>query len=226
MLCGKQKSATFHAFLQILEVLSVYLSNHVCLLQFSFYFSAEFEQKCKGNQDQLEADTNRLKEILKRENEERKNELRELEAFTKKENAERKAETEQINSILNAENEKRMKEAQALKDKMEKEKKELQAYLEKVRFYLLLCSIRIFVCALKSNGKNSTIMGNIQIFFKLTKVIEILVLSARKIFLFWCLKKYFVVRFDWFSARWTFRVRFYFYFDATGLTHRSVTTRH
>ena len=169
-------------FLQILEVLSVYLSNHVCLLQFYFYFSAEFEQKCKGNQDQLEADTNRLKEILKRENEERKNELRELEAFTKKENAERKAETEQINSILNAENEKRMKEAQALKDKMEKEKKELQAYLEKVRFYLLLCSIRIFVCALKNKGKNSTIMGNIQIFFKLTKVIEILVLSAKKNF--------------------------------------------
>ena len=163
------------------RALSVYLSNHVCLLQFYFYFSAEFEQKCKGNQDQLEADTNRLKEILKRENEERKNELRELEAFTKKENAERKAETEQINSILNAENEKRMKEAQALKDKMEKEKKELQAYLEKVRFYLLLC-IRIFVCALKDNGKNSTIMGNIQIFLKSTKVIEILVLSAKKIF--------------------------------------------
>ena len=101
-------------------------------------FSAEFEQKCKGNQDQLEADTNRLKEILKRENEERKNELRELEAFTKKENAERKAETEQINNVLNAENDKRMKEAQALKDKMEKEKKELQAYLEKVKFHLLL----------------------------------------------------------------------------------------
>ena len=50
----------------------------------------------------------------------------------KKENAERKAETENINKILNAENEKRMAEAQALKDKMEKEKKELQAYLEKV----------------------------------------------------------------------------------------------
>ena len=148
MLCSKEKSATF---LQIV----FFLSSHICYtyINFIFIFSAEFEQKCKGNQDQLEADTNRLKEILKRENEERKNELRELEAFTKKENAERKAETEQINSILNAENEKRMKEAQALKDKMEKEKKELQAYLEKVRFYLLLC-IRIFVCALKNNGKN------------------------------------------------------------------------
>ena len=117
-------------FYQVIFVIHMYIN-------FIFIFSAEFEQKCKGNQDQLEADTNRLKEILKRENEERKNELRELEAFTKKENAERKAETEQINSILNAENEKRMKEAQALKDKMEKEKKELQAYLEKVRFFVV-----------------------------------------------------------------------------------------
>ena len=58
--------------------------------------------------------------------------MRDLEAFSKKENAERKAETENINKILNAENDKRMKEAQALKDKMEKEKKELQAYLEQV----------------------------------------------------------------------------------------------
>ena len=72
------------------------------------------------------------KEILKRENEERQREMRDLEAFSKKENAERKAETENINKILNAENDKRMKEAQALKDKMEKEKKELQAYLEQV----------------------------------------------------------------------------------------------
>ena len=54
-----------------------------------------------------------------------------MEAFTKKENAERKAETEQINSVLNAENDKRMKEAQALKEKMEKEKKEMQVTIKK-----------------------------------------------------------------------------------------------
>jgi hypothetical protein len=49
-----------------------------------------------------------------------------LEAFTKKENAERKRETEDINEALRTENEKRIKEAQALKDKMERENKEMQ----------------------------------------------------------------------------------------------------
>ena len=68
----------------------------------------------------------RIKEVLKRENEERQRELRDLEAFVKKENAERKAAEDRIQSVLDAENEKRMKEAAALKDKMEKEKKEMQ----------------------------------------------------------------------------------------------------
>ena len=49
-----------------------------------------------------------------------------MEAFVKKENAERKAAEEQIQGVLNAENEKRMKEAAALKEKMEREKKEMQ----------------------------------------------------------------------------------------------------
>ncbi len=49
-----------------------------------------------------------------------------MEAFTKKENAERKRETEDINEALRTENEKRIKEAQALKDKMERENKEMQ----------------------------------------------------------------------------------------------------
>ena len=93
---------------------------------------SELEKAAKSLDERLEAETDRLKEVLKRANEEHQRDMRDLEAFTKKENAERKAETEKINGILNAENEKRMAEAQALKDKMEKEKKELQAYLEKV----------------------------------------------------------------------------------------------
>ena len=70
----------------------------------------------------------RIKEVLKRENEERQRELRDLEAFVKKENAERKAAEDQIQGVLNAENEKRMKEAAALKEKMEREKKEMQVH--------------------------------------------------------------------------------------------------
>ena len=61
-----------------------------------------------------------------RENEESQRELRDLEAFVKRENAERKSESDAINKVLNAENDKRMKEAAALKDKMEKEKREMQ----------------------------------------------------------------------------------------------------
>ena len=49
-----------------------------------------------------------------------------MEAFVKRENAERKSESDAINKVLNAENDKRMKEAAALKDKMEKEKREMQ----------------------------------------------------------------------------------------------------
>ena len=71
----------------------------------------------------------RLKEVLKRENEERQRELRDLEAFVKKENAERKAVEDKIQGVLNAENDKRMKEAAALKEKMEKEKKEMQVQI-------------------------------------------------------------------------------------------------
>ena len=49
-----------------------------------------------------------------------------MEAFVKRENAERKSESDAINKVLNAENDKRMKEAAALKEKMEKEKREMQ----------------------------------------------------------------------------------------------------
>ena len=49
-----------------------------------------------------------------------------MEAFVKRENAERKSESDAINKVLNAENDKRMKEAAALKEKMEKEKSEMQ----------------------------------------------------------------------------------------------------
>ena len=118
------------------EVLSYLFKEHLAFKEISKKDNeqrkAELENAAKSLDERLEAETNRLKEILRRENEERQREMRDLEAFTKKENAERKAETENINKILNAENEKRMKEAQALKDKMEKEKKEMQAYLEQV----------------------------------------------------------------------------------------------
>ncbi len=67
-----------------------------------------------------------------------KNSLRDLEIFAKRENAERKRETEEINAALSVENEKRIKEAQALKEKMEKENKEMQAYLVRLTLFYIL----------------------------------------------------------------------------------------
>ena len=56
--------------------------------------------------------------------------FRDLEAFAKKENAERRRETEDINLQLQAENEKRIKEAQALKEKIDKENREMQVRIQ------------------------------------------------------------------------------------------------
>ena len=61
-----------------------------------------------------------------------------MEAFVKRENAERKSESDAINKVLNAENDKRMKEAAALKDKMEKEKREMQVKYTVLSYRTLL----------------------------------------------------------------------------------------
>eukprot|EP00090_Calanus_glacialis_P047593 TRINITY_DN9958_c0_g1_i2.p1 TRINITY_DN9958_c0_g1~~TRINITY_DN9958_c0_g1_i2.p1 ORF type:complete len:899 (+),score=287.53 TRINITY_DN9958_c0_g1_i2:145-2841(+) len=91
----------------------------------------EIEKKCKDLERSFQDDSNRLKEIIKKENEERQRDMKDIEAYVKKENAERKKESNQISEKIKSDEEKRKEEAKALEDKIAKEKKELEEYLKK-----------------------------------------------------------------------------------------------
>jgi len=92
---------------------------------------ADIEKKCKDLERSFQDDSNRLKEIIKKENEERQRDMKDIEAYVKKENAERKKESNQILEKIKSDEEKRKDEAKALEDKIAKEKKELEDYLKK-----------------------------------------------------------------------------------------------
>merc|ERR1719228_2927104 len=87
---------------------------------------AETEKRCKDLEKQFQDDTNRLKEIIKKENEERQRDMKDIEGFVKKENADRKRETQEISDRMAKEEEKRKEEAKALEDKIAREKRELE----------------------------------------------------------------------------------------------------
>merc|ERR1711983_407967 len=89
----------------------------------------EIEKRCKDLERLFQEDSNRLKEIIKKENEERQRDMKDIEAYVKKENAERKKESNQILEQIKPEEEKRKEEAKALEDKLAKEKKDLEDYL-------------------------------------------------------------------------------------------------
>jgi len=92
---------------------------------------AEIEKKCGDLQKQFQDDSNRLKDIIKKENEERQRDMKDIEAYVKKENAERKKESGDILSQMQSDKEKSKAEAKALEEKIAKEKKELEDYLKK-----------------------------------------------------------------------------------------------
>merc|ERR1711972_1105801 len=79
---------------------------------------SEIEKKCKDLEKLVQDDNNRLKEIIKKENEERQRDMKDIEAYVKKENAERKKESKQILEKINTDEEKRKQEAKALEDKI------------------------------------------------------------------------------------------------------------
>jgi len=92
---------------------------------------AEMEKKCGDLQKFFQDDSNRLKDIIKKENEERQRDMKDIEAYVKKENAERKKESGDILNKMQTEEDKRKAEAKALEEKIAKEKKELEDYLKK-----------------------------------------------------------------------------------------------
>merc|ERR1719270_1697336 len=56
---------------------------------------ADLEKRSSDLQKLFQEDSNKLKEIIKKENEERQRDMKDIEAYVKKENAERKKENEE-----------------------------------------------------------------------------------------------------------------------------------
>jgi len=91
----------------------------------------EAEKNNKEIRQVLQDENTKLKQIIKKENEERQRDMKEIEGFVKKENAERKKETVEVIEKLKTDEEKRQKELKSLEDKTAREKRELEEYLKK-----------------------------------------------------------------------------------------------
>merc|ERR1719431_2290209 len=91
----------------------------------------EDEKNNKEIRQALQDENTKLKQIIKKENEERQRDMKEIEGFVKKENAERKKETVEVIEKLKTDEDKRQKELKSLEDKTAREKRELEEYLKK-----------------------------------------------------------------------------------------------
>ena len=72
----------------------------------------------------------KLKQIIKKENEERQKDMKDIEGFVKKENAERKKELTEVVDKIQLDELKRQQEARSMEDKIAREKRELEEYLK------------------------------------------------------------------------------------------------
>ena len=90
----------------------------------------ELESKSKYLENSFGEQNNKLKQIIKKENEERQRDMKDVEAFVKKENADRKKEVTDVVDKIKSDEEKRLEEARSMEDKIEREKRELEEYLK------------------------------------------------------------------------------------------------
>lgn len=74
---------------------------------------------------------NELREMILQERDERKDEARTMDDFFRSENDQRKKNLDDVNEWIRVENEKRQKEAEELRERMEREKRELQEFIDK-----------------------------------------------------------------------------------------------
>ena len=86
---------------------------------------AELDKRCSDLSKLMQDDSTKLKEIIKKENEERQRDMKDIEAYVKKENAERRKESGEILTKMQAEEDKRKEEAKALEEKIAKEKSKM-----------------------------------------------------------------------------------------------------
>ena len=79
----------------------------------------------------LKNETTNVKQIIKKETEERQRDMKDIEEFVKKENAERKTEVVKVIEKIRTDEEERQEKARSLEDKIAREKRELEEYLKK-----------------------------------------------------------------------------------------------
>merc|ERR1711953_188916 len=91
---------------------------------------SDLESTSKYLQNTFCEQNNKLKQIIKKENEERQRDMKDVEAFVKKENADRKKEVTDVVEKIKSDEEKRLEEARSMEDKIEREKRELEEYLK------------------------------------------------------------------------------------------------
>merc|ERR1711892_166936 len=83
------------------------------LLKESETRKTETEKNNKELQQMLQDENSKLKQIIKKENEERQRDMKEIEGFVKKENAERKKETVEVFEKIKSDEDKRQKESKS-----------------------------------------------------------------------------------------------------------------
>ena len=90
----------------------------------------EINSKSSALEKSFLSENNKLKAIIKKENEERQRDMKDIEGFVKKENADRKKEVTDVIDKLQNDEIKRQEEARSMEDKIAREKRELEEYLK------------------------------------------------------------------------------------------------
>lgn len=90
----------------------------------------ELMAKSAALEKSFTAENTNIKSIIKKENEERQKDMKDIEGFVKRENADRKKEVVEVIDKLKTDEQRRIDEAKSMEDKMAREKRELEEYLK------------------------------------------------------------------------------------------------
>ena len=90
----------------------------------------DLNSKSEFLKNSFDDENNKLKQIIKKENEDRQRDMKDVEIFVKKENADRKKELIDVIEKITSDEQKRLEEARTMEDKIAREKRELEEYLK------------------------------------------------------------------------------------------------
>jgi len=91
----------------------------------------KLQDQITTNANNGDSAANELREMIEKERDERKDQAGEMDKFFRGENDARKKNLEDVNDWIGVENAKRQKEAEELRERMEREKRELQEFIDK-----------------------------------------------------------------------------------------------